>query len=289
LLLAKNAQEKFLRSILENEGKHWTEFYKYVKRRKGNRENILAMKDGNGRLITDSIEKAKSFNFYYSSAFSCERSIPQIQRANSGESFAIGIKIIRIKLAAIGRNKSVGPDSVSGEILKMGGKAMIPYLARLLDMTIKKGNGNTKGLAYTSLVLPILEYGAACWDPYRKGQINALDQVQNMAPKFAHHGNDSNWENLIQRRKRARICALFKAYTRERAWKAIGDRLLEPCYLSRVGCDRSRKQKRDIGKYSFVSRTMQLCNQLPADALGSLSCKSSYFRKRVRKVINKAK
>jgi hypothetical protein len=35
-----------------------------------------------------------------------------------------------------------------------------------------------KSLAYTSLVRPILEYGAACWDPYRECQINALDRVQ---------------------------------------------------------------------------------------------------------------
>jgi hypothetical protein len=64
---------------------------------------------------------------------------------------------------------------------------------------------------------PILDYEAACWDPYRKGQINALHRVQNMAAKFAHHRNDSNWENLTQRRKIARICALFKTYTGERA------------------------------------------------------------------------
>jgi hypothetical protein len=88
----------------------------------------------------------------------------------------------------------------------------------------------------------------------------------------------------------ARICALFKAYTGERAWKAIGDSLLRPCYLSRVDHDRkirSRKQNTDIGKYSSVNRTIQLWNPLPADALGTLSLKPS--RKRVRKVINKAK
>jgi hypothetical protein len=39
----------------------------------------------------------------------------------------------------------------------------------------------------------------------------------------------------------------------------------------------------------FVNRTTQLWNQLPADVLGNLSCKTSNFRKRVRKVINKAK
>jgi hypothetical protein len=136
-------------------------------------------------------------------------------------------------------------------------------------------------------VRPILEYGAACWDPYRKGQINSLDRVQNMAAKFAHYRNYSNWETLTERRKIARICGLFKAYTGERAWEAIGDRLQSPCYLSRVDHDRkirSRKQKTDIGKYSS-----QLWNQLPADALGSLSSKSRNFRKRVRKVINKAK
>jgi hypothetical protein len=63
---------------------------------------------------------------------------------------------------------------------------------------LKKGNSNTGSLTYTSLVHPILEYGAACWDPYRKGQINALDQVQNMVAKFAHHRNDSNWKSLTQ-------------------------------------------------------------------------------------------
>jgi hypothetical protein len=76
---------------------------------------------------------------------------------------------------------------------------------------------------------------------------------------------------LTQRREISRICALFKAYTGERAWKAID------------------KQETDIGEYSFVNRTIQFWNQLPADVLGKLSCKLSNFRKRARKVINKAK
>jgi hypothetical protein len=35
---------------------------------------------------------------------------------------------------------------------------------------LKEGNQNTKRLAYTALIRPILEYGAVCWDPYRVGQ-----------------------------------------------------------------------------------------------------------------------
>jgi hypothetical protein len=38
---------------------------------------------------------------------------------------------------------------------------------------VKRGNKNTQSLAYTSLVRPILEYGAACWDPYRECHISA--------------------------------------------------------------------------------------------------------------------
>jgi hypothetical protein len=97
---------------------------------------------------------------------------------------------------------------------------------------------------------------------------------------------------LINNNNNNKICAPFKAYTGERAWKAIGDRLERPCYLSRVDHDRkirSRKQKTDIAKYSFVNRTIQVWNKLPADVLGNLSCKPSNFRKRIRKVINKAK
>jgi hypothetical protein len=77
-----------------------------------------------------------------------------------------------------------------------------------LYVAVEFSNGNTKSLAYTSLVRPILEYGAACWDPYRECQINALDRVQNKPAKFAHHSGGSDWESLAKRRKIAWVCAL---------------------------------------------------------------------------------
>jgi len=53
LLIAKrNGQETLLSSVLQNEGKSWSEFYRFVNRRKGNRENIPTIKDCNGGLIT---------------------------------------------------------------------------------------------------------------------------------------------------------------------------------------------------------------------------------------------
>jgi hypothetical protein len=55
------------------------------------------------------------------------------------------------------RNKSVGPDSISGAILKMGGEAMIPYLVRLLDIMIN--NDTIPGDWKKAIVVPIHKGG----------------------------------------------------------------------------------------------------------------------------------
>jgi len=133
-----------------------------------------------------------------------------------------------------------------------------------------------------SLVLRILEYGASCCDQYREDQIKALDRVPKKTSKFANHVNDSGLETLAQRRNIARICAMFKVYTGEWAWKSIGDRLKGPCYLSRddhIRKIRARKQRTYMGKCSFVNRAVKLWSQQPAEA------QSHIFRERVRKVI----
>jgi len=153
---------------------------------------------------------------------------------------------------------------------------------------IQGGNNNAKRLTYTALVRPILEYGAVCWDPYREGQVSALNRVLKRAAKFANNIHESGWETLAQRRLVAWICALFKAYTGRRAWKAIGDRLLKSCYLSSGDHNRkirTRKQRIDVDKYSFVKRTIRSWNQLPASLLAPFPCKLNTFRKRVKNVV----
>jgi hypothetical protein len=104
-----------------------------------------------------------------------------------------------------------------------------------------------------SLVRPILEYGASCWDPYREGQINALERVQKQAAKFVHHKISPNWESLASRRKVSRLCALYKAYCGERAWKNIGDRLKRPHYL-RSRADHDHEAKDEYRKIFLCER-----------------------------------
>ena len=96
----------------------------------------------------------------------------------------------------------------------------------------------------------------------------------------------------MQCSKIAGICDLYKAYSREQAWKAIVDRLQRPHYLSRVDHDwktRHSRQRTKIRKYSFVNRTIQFWNKLPVNVLGTFPSKPSTFRKRVRKVVSQVK
>jgi hypothetical protein len=69
LLTKKRNQETFLCSALQNEGRSWAEFNKYVKRRRGTKENIPAIEDHNGKLIIEPVDKANTLNSYYASIF----------------------------------------------------------------------------------------------------------------------------------------------------------------------------------------------------------------------------
>jgi hypothetical protein len=55
------------------------------------------------------------------------------------------------------RKKSVGPDGIPGEILKLGGEAMIPHLARLLD--IRMNNNSIPSDWKKAIVVPIYKGG----------------------------------------------------------------------------------------------------------------------------------
>jgi len=117
-----NAHETFLRSVLQNEGKSLSEFYRFVNSRKGNREINVTIGDFNdGGLVRVAVEKVNNLNNSYASVFSCERDILDINSTHSDKRLIIKISVIRKRLATIGRNKSGGPDAIPGAILKMGG------------------------------------------------------------------------------------------------------------------------------------------------------------------------
>jgi len=83
------------------------------------------------------------------------------------------------------------------------------------------------------------------------------------------------------------MCALYKSYNGERVWKAIGDTLQAPSYLSRVDHHwkiRARKQRTDIGKYSFANRSITDWSQVSEGAIGTPHGKTHIFKTRIREV-----
>lgn len=74
------------------------------------------------------------------------------------------MKTLRKRLSLCGRKKSVGPDGIPGAILKMGGEVMVPYLARLMDVTLN--NSTLPDDWKKAIVIPIFKKGI--------GQLSAI-------------------------------------------------------------------------------------------------------------------
>ncbi|KAJ4445638.1 hypothetical protein ANN_12321 [Periplaneta americana] len=138
---------------------------------------------------------------------------------------------------------------------------------------LRKGSDKSKEIAYKSLVRPVMEYGAACWDPYRLEHIKTMGKIKKRALKYCRKNSPLKWETLKDRRTRIRLCALFKTYRGEPAWREIKNRLQPPNYSSRNDHSyklRERRQRTDTGKFSFLNRTIRDWNALPADLLKAL-------------------
>jgi len=63
-------------------------------------------------------------------------SIAEMKLGNTGETLIFVTKVIRKRLAKIRRNKSIGPDGFPGEIMKLGGETMTPYLSTLREISL---------------------------------------------------------------------------------------------------------------------------------------------------------
>lgn len=157
-------------------------------------------------------------------------------------------------------------DNVTGKAWRA-----LHFIMRIL----RKASPKSREIAYLTLVRPLMEYGTTCWDPYRIYQINSLERIQYRAAKFVkgkrEDGNDTikelKWETLENRRRKTRITSLYRAHLGQKAWVDITARLEKPTYYGRNDHDfkiKCRKQKTDVGKFSFLNRTINDWNDLPA-------------------------
>ncbi|KAJ4426421.1 hypothetical protein ANN_27235 [Periplaneta americana] len=172
----------------------------------------------------------------------------------------------------------VEPSAERHPITDTAGKAwrVLHFVMRVL----RKGSDKSKEIAYKSLVRPVMEYGAACWDPYRLEHIQTLEKIKKRALKCCRNNSPLEWDTLTDRRTRIRLCALFKTYRGEPAWREIKNRLQQSNYSSRNDHSyklRERRQRTDTGKFSFLNRTIRDWNALPADLLKALPITKNHY------------
>ncbi len=153
----KIAPEAYLKNILDGQGNNWTGFHKYVRRRNGNKEDIPVIRENGNTLITDNRAKADAFNKYFSSVFKNSTDHSFIQGSSVANQFNIEVNVLWNKVKSMKNGKSRGPDDISTDLIKLGGKAILPYLIRIFHVSLN--NSKVPEDWKLAFVVPIFKSG----------------------------------------------------------------------------------------------------------------------------------
>ena len=155
----------------------------------------------------------------------------------------------------------------------------------LLISNLSASSDKVKLTAYTALVRPILEYGAAAWDPYTKKSTKQLEMVQRSAVRWV--GNNYEREpgtvtalldqyklcTLESRRKNMRLCMMYKIVHEE--VDIPKEVYLKSAQRRTRGSHEHKYQtisaRTDVYKYSFFPRTVTDWDSLDPDIAESSS------------------
>ncbi len=130
---------------------------KYVRRRKGNKEDIPAIRENGNTLYTDNREKADAFNKYFSSVFKNCTDHPFIQVSSVANQFNIEVNVLWNKVKSMKNGMSRDPDDISTDLIKLGGKAILPYLIRIFHLFLN--NSKVPEDWKLAFVVPIFKSG----------------------------------------------------------------------------------------------------------------------------------
>jgi hypothetical protein len=163
----------------------------------------------------------------------------------------------------------------------------------------KYASRKTLILLYKSLIRPILEYGAAVWDPYHVTLINKLEMVQRRAARLVCNDfnryssvssllSDLDWDPLLKRRKLIRLCNFFKIYVECGGWNDFPIKPKKATFLGRHDHPNKvqiPKSIKDTHLNSFYCRTSRDWNSLPREVLTPFPSNVHSFRATATKAL----
>jgi len=147
----------------------------------------------------------------------------------------------------------------------------------LLRRNIRECPIDTKSLAYKSLVLPILEYASAAWDPYRGTDVQKLEQIQRRAARFVHgdYRRTSSVSSMISKVQWAPLATRRMISRQVTFYKALHGLIAIPTEHLRHSRQFTRSSSSltfinilahsDVYKYSYFPRTVKDWNDLPSE------------------------
>lgn len=155
-------------------------------------------------------------------------------------------------------------------------------LLGFLRRNLKVRNTTVKENAYKAIVRSNMEYCSTVWAPHTKKNKAKLENVQRRAARFTtgrYHNtssvssmlDDLNWENLEQRRMRARIIMFYKI-THYAVAIDPQQYLIPQTRTTRSAHPyqyQSFSPTTDYYKYSFFPQTVCIWNSLPAEIVES--------------------
>ena len=154
-----------------------------------------------------------------------------------------------------------------------------------LRRNLKISSRGIKETAYKTLVLPIMEYAAAVWDPLTQANIDSMEAIQRRVAHFVlrRYRNTSSvsnmidelrWPSLQDRRRTARLTMLYKIRHELVCMNNMTEKLQPAVARQRRGHIYQYVQPRCRTQYqqqSFLPRTIQDWNNLPLNT-GQCGC-----------------
>ena len=162
----------------------------------------------------------------------------------------------------------------------------------ILKRNIKSPAHNIRELAYKALVRPKLEYASIVWSPWQVYLINSIEKVQRRAARYVYNDyrSDSSvtsmisklyWESLETRRTKAGLIMFYKMFN-----GIANIPFNQYIQLSTLNSTRHSHQfklipmycKKNASKFSFLSRTTPVWNQLPEEIISCNSLDSFKYK-----------